>query len=80
MAMGDNILETKWSLQEKIKQLESQLEKAEKVIKFYGEKESWTIPDIDPITGWGGMSSKSSIEHDKGKRAREHFKNKKERE
>lgn len=67
------------ALNKELSKAEKQLEEAEKEISFYGDKDSWEIPAIDPITGWGGMSARSNIEHDRGKRAREYFKNKGEK-
>jgi hypothetical protein len=47
------------------------IRKLEASLKFYGDAASWEMPDVDTITGFTGMSSKSQIEHDRGKIARE---------
>lgn len=37
---------------------------------FYAENHNWDIPEIDPVTGFTGMSSKSNVERDHGELAR----------
>jgi hypothetical protein len=39
-------------------------------LKFYADPKNWERPDVDPVTGFTGMSAKTAIERDGGAIAR----------
>ena len=48
-----------------VKKLQAENKKLREALEKYKSPESWIIPDIDPITGWGEMNGSKKFQRPK---------------